>query len=510
MTDKPATSPLTLLIAALGGEGGGVLTGWIVEAAEKAGYPVQATSIPGVAQRTGATTYYIELWPEKRAALGGRRPVLSLAPAAGEVDVFASSELLEAGRAIRGGYVTPERTLLIASTHRSYTVAEKSAMADGRFDSESLRKTAIVRSRRHILFDMERVAEAAAAPLSAVLLGAIAGAGILPIACGDFEAAIRADGRAVEANLRGFAAGLAAVEGPPPERQHGGPATAGIDAGAPQARLEHGFPEAVHGILGEAVRRLADYQDADHAALYIDRLEPFRAGDDDLLAAVARQLALRMSYEDIVRVAQAKTRPGRIARIRDEAGAEPRDTVVITEFFKPGLAEICDILPVRLASWILAQAERRPRLARLQIGMELRSTTLWGYGRLRLLARLRRFRRASWRYAQEQRAIGDWLDLVARAAQLDTGLAREIAECARLIKGYGRTHRRGIANFTRIVESLVRPALAGRSGYGEAAAAVAAAREASLADPEGTALDAALQRAAIQEPEAPCVLERAG
>src|SRR5262249_32902831 len=57
------TRPISILIAALGGEGGGVLTDWIVAAAAELGFPVQSTSIPGVAQRTGATTYYIEIVP---------------------------------------------------------------------------------------------------------------------------------------------------------------------------------------------------------------------------------------------------------------------------------------------------------------------------------------------------------------------------------------------------------------------------------------------------------------
>ena len=48
--------PISLLLCALGGEGGGVLSQWLVEAACIAGYPAQSTSIPGVAQRTGATT----------------------------------------------------------------------------------------------------------------------------------------------------------------------------------------------------------------------------------------------------------------------------------------------------------------------------------------------------------------------------------------------------------------------------------------------------------------------
>ena len=50
---------LTVLIAALGGEGGGVMADWLMHAATACAFPAQATSIPGVAQRTGATTYYL-------------------------------------------------------------------------------------------------------------------------------------------------------------------------------------------------------------------------------------------------------------------------------------------------------------------------------------------------------------------------------------------------------------------------------------------------------------------
>src|SRR5450756_2733845 len=110
-----ATRPITLLIAALGGEGGGVLTDWIVSAAAKAGYPVQSTSIPGVAQRTGATTYYIGIFPVPARELGGKRPVLALTPGVGDIDIAVASELLEAGRVVASGFVTPERTYLILS-----------------------------------------------------------------------------------------------------------------------------------------------------------------------------------------------------------------------------------------------------------------------------------------------------------------------------------------------------------------------------------------------------------
>src|SRR5205085_8567386 len=97
------------LIAAMGGEGGGVLAGWITQAAAAAGHAAQRTSIPGVAQRTGATTYYLEIMP----GAGEAAPVLALNPAPGRVDVVLATELLEAARTVQAGYVTPERTLLI-------------------------------------------------------------------------------------------------------------------------------------------------------------------------------------------------------------------------------------------------------------------------------------------------------------------------------------------------------------------------------------------------------------
>ena len=118
-------TPVSILIAALGGEGGGVLSNWLVESAMAAGFPVQSSSIPGVAQRTGATTYYLEIFPVPIDELGDREPVLTLTPGPGEIDLMIASELLEAGRAMQNGFISPDRTTLIASTHRLYSVAEK-------------------------------------------------------------------------------------------------------------------------------------------------------------------------------------------------------------------------------------------------------------------------------------------------------------------------------------------------------------------------------------------------
>lgn len=171
--------PITILIAALGGEGGGVLTDWIVTAAASQGFPVQSTSIPGVAQRTGATTYHIEMAPAPMSGSGNgsaRRPVLALAPAVGDVDLLVASELMEAGRAVAGGYTAPDRTMAIASTSRSYLVVEKIAMSDGRYDPQRLIAAVEKNSRQALLLDFETLARQANAMINAVLLGAIAGA----------------------------------------------------------------------------------------------------------------------------------------------------------------------------------------------------------------------------------------------------------------------------------------------------------------------------------------------
>jgi len=205
--------PITILIAALGGEGGGVMADWLMEAATAAGYPAQATSIPGVAQRTGATTYYLEIFPAVRSALGGKEPVLSLTPSPGNVDIMVASELVEAGRAMQNGFVNPERTTLIASTHRIYATVEKMQMGDGRFESDRVVAAAAQLARQSVLFDMRKLAQESGTVINAVLFGAMAGSGVLPLSREACEQAIRHGGRGAEASLRGFAAGYEIAAG---------------------------------------------------------------------------------------------------------------------------------------------------------------------------------------------------------------------------------------------------------------------------------------------------------
>ena len=188
-----------------------MLTDWIVSAAAQAGFPVQSTSIPGVAQRTGATTYYIEILPVQAAELDGKRPVLALTPGVGDIDIAVASELLEAGRTVANGFVTPDRTHVIASLSRFYAMDEKIAMGDGRFDQDKLIKVIKDFAKDALLVDMDALAKQSGSIINAVMLGAIAGCGRLPMKPEQFEAAIREDGKSVDSNLRGFRAGYEAA-----------------------------------------------------------------------------------------------------------------------------------------------------------------------------------------------------------------------------------------------------------------------------------------------------------
>jgi indolepyruvate ferredoxin oxidoreductase beta subunit len=492
--------PLTILVAALGGEGGGVLTGWIVRAAESLDLAVQSTSIPGVAQRTGGTTYYIEIWPLPRRR-DERPPVLALLPGIGDIDLMVASELMEAGRTVAAGFVTPDRTLAIASTARSHVMDEKIAMGDGRHDAAHLARAIAQRSREHILLDMHEIAARAGSMVNAVMLGALAGSGRLPIPMETCEAAIRHDRKAVESNLRGFRAGFEAARATQQPATHQPAAQPPAPAQQPAAAAGMEFESAIADMpalardtIAQGVRRLVRYQDQAYACLYLDRLAPVRAADararadGRLLAETARHLALRMSYEDVVRVAQAKIDPARFTRIRAEIGARPGEPVTVADFLKPGIAELCSILPPWFAGRILALAQRRGWPERFHWGMEVKSTAVNGFLRFWLIARLRAWRPRSYRYGEEQRAIEAWLPLVVQAAGRSAALALEIVECARLIKGYGDTHARGSTNYDRIARDVMAPALAGQIPLGRAVDAIASARTAALADPDGESL----------------------
>jgi indolepyruvate ferredoxin oxidoreductase, beta subunit len=493
-----------LTIAALGGQGGGVVTDWLVMTARRAGYFVQATSVPGVAQRTGATIYYLEFFPRSDAP-EGREPIMALMPNPGDVDIVVASEWMEAGRAINRGLVTKDRTTLIASTHRDYTIGEKIALGDGRASSRELFEIAAAAAAKLIGFDMVKVADAAGGRISAVILGSIAGAGVLPWGVEEYHHAIKESGVGVDASLAAFEAGrlavIAAAAKPLtaaawPDR-HGTIDSSDYTLKAVSAqlrqRIESRFPAALSELLGMAAARLSDYQDDAYASLFLDRIERIAAidtstsNDAKLTAATARSLGLWMSFEDVMRVAQVKTRRGRAERIRREVKAGLKDLVEVREFVKPRVEEICGTLPAGLGRRLLASARAHRMLSRFTAGRRISTTSISGFALLRGIGALRRFRRGSLRYQIENQRIEAWLIEIAHIAPLNQTLAVELAECQTLVKGYGDTHERGWSSFSQL--SSLAPSLVNDP---EGAARLRALREAALADDNGVQLERAI------------------
>jgi indolepyruvate ferredoxin oxidoreductase beta subunit len=378
---------------------------------------------------------------------------------------------------MQNGYVSPDRTTLIASTHRIYSTVEKSHMAEGRFPPERVLEAAQQLAKRAVLFDMRKLSQESGTVINAVLFGAMAGSGALPLPREACEAAIQRAGKGAEASLRGFAAGFE---------------IAGGSRNAPALEPRRLPPEAQE-ILNLGVTRLRDYQGEAYAALYRERVRSL--GSDAgpaLVGEVGRQLALWMSYEDIIRVADLKTRRSRFERVRREVAAQDGEPVVVIDYLKPGIEEFASLLPPRLGRRLIAWAERRGKLDAYNVGMHVKTSGIAGFLLVRALARLKPWRPRTLRYADEQALIERWLGAIRDARRTSTKLALEIAQCAGLLKGYGETHRRGLANFLAIFDALVEnPATADPS---EQAAAIRKAREAALADPEGLALERNLGR----------------
>jgi indolepyruvate ferredoxin oxidoreductase beta subunit len=496
-----SNGPITVLVCALGGEGGGVLSEWLVDAATAAGHSAQSTSIPGVAQRTGATTYYIEVFPIPDAQLGGRRPVFSLNPVPGAIDVLASSELLETVRQIGLGMASPERTRVISADSRALTVAEKMPLGDGRLSDAALLATLRGHCRAAELLDVAALARTSGTVISAVLLGAIAAAGVLPLPRAAYEQAIRAGGKGVEASLRGFGAAFELLSQRRVQQAAVRAALAEPPAPVLPAAVQSAFPALVHRFLALGHARLVDYQDEAYAALYVERvarvLDAERVGDPDgsngytTTREAARWLALWMAFDDIVRVAALKLRRSRLERVRREVGAREDEVIKLFDHFKPGVAEVAGLLPQLLAARLLAWDRRRVArgLEAWSLPLKLGTHTLLGALMLRVVAAMTGRRRRGSRYAAEQALIERWLAALERGAREHPALGLEIALCGRLIKGYGATNERGKHNLLHLVDHLA----AAAGDPAQRAAAIRAAREAALADEAGTALDRTLQ-----------------
>jgi indolepyruvate ferredoxin oxidoreductase beta subunit len=501
-TDKP----ISLAILAMGGQGGGVLADWVVGLAESQGWMAQTTSVPGVAQRTGATIYYLELLPARE----GHEPIFALMPTPGDVDIVMAAELMEAGRSILRGLVTPDKTTLIASTHRAFAVGEKEKPGDGIGNPVVVVDATDFAARRTIAFDMEALAVTNGSVISASMFGALAAAGALPFPKDAFEAMIKAGGKGIEPSLRAFNAAYErtvekprdAVSDKPNKRLDPLPAKAGHPAlDKLVAKIRREFPASAHALLYAGAKKLTDFQDPAYAEEYLNRVGALLARDKAAGGAekdyaftvqAAKYVAVAMAYDDVIRVADLKVRGSRFDRVRKEVGARDDQIVYMTEYMHPRMDEVCGTLPKAIGLWI----ERRPavfnRLDRfVNKGRRVKTGTLFWFLGLYVVSALRSTRRGTLRNMREVDHREIWLDAAVRLLAENYDLAVEVLNNRRLVKGYSDTHARGLSKFERVMSAL--PLLKERD---DGAAWMRRLRQAALLDESGIALDGALKTVA--------------
>jgi indolepyruvate ferredoxin oxidoreductase, beta subunit len=501
-TDKP----ISIAILAMGGQGGGVLSDWIVALAESQGWYAQSTSVPGVAQRTGATIYYIEMLP----ARGNQAPILSLMPTPGDVDIVMAAEFMEAGRSMLRGLVTPERTTLIASNHRSYAVSEKEKPGDGIGDPNTVVEAAGVAAKRIIAFDMQQLAEKNGSVISSAMFGALAAADILPFPRSAFEETIKSGGKGIDASLRAFQAAFERAKEKPTDKavvripEKTLPELPNSTNSEVLNRLLERirtYPESSRPMLFAGVKRLVDYQDVAYAHEYLDGMDAMlkldlanggAAKDFGFTREAAKYLAVAMAYDDVIRVADLKTRGSRFERVKKEVGVKDDQLIYTTEYMHPRMEEVAGTLPLPFGRFL----ETRPGLFKtldrlVNRGRRVKSGTVGWFLALYILSAMKPMRRRTLRHSREMAHITHWRNIAVSMLSQDYDLAVEILACRRLVKGYSDTHARGQSKFDRVLSAV--PMLMGRP---DGAAWLRRLRQAALLDEEGIALDGALKTVA--------------
>ncbi|SEM44681.1 indolepyruvate oxidoreductase subunit beta family protein [Bradyrhizobium sp. OK095] len=494
--------PISIAIVAMGGQGGGVLTDWIVQLAENHCWAAQSTSVPGVAQRTGATIYYIEAMP----LLDGRRPILSLMPTPGDVDVVMAAEFMEAGRSILRGLVTPERTTLIASNHRSLAIGEKIAPGNGIADDGAVTGAIGVAAKTEIIFDLNALAIAHGSVISAAMFGALAAANVLPFSRESYLDVIRTGGKGAKASLETFDAAFDRVKTGPaevsapilPAQASATPAPLDPRLSRLVARLTQELPEPAQAMTRAGLKKVVDFQDVAYGTEYLDILGKLSTADRNaggadkghtFTQAAAKHLANAMSYDDVIRVADLKTRSARRTRIENEMELSQDQVLHTTEFMHPRMEEVMGMLPAGFGRWLGA----KPRLLgwldrRVNKGRRVRTYSLPWFLALYAVAGLRGMRRRSLRHAVETDHRDAWLEAATEAVGINYQLGVEILQCRRLVKGYSDTHSRGLSKFDKTLAAIK---LVERRD--DAADWARRLREAALKDGPGKELDGVIQ-----------------
>jgi len=246
--------------------------------------------------------------------------------------------------------------------------------------------------------------------------------------------------------------------------------------------LPEGLPDPVMAAASEAIHLLIDYQGPSYAHLYVDRLRRFigkQGVDDAMLTDIARLMAVRMSYEDPIRIAQLK-----LTELDQVSGSPARPAVDIRKF---SLEELIGALPAVIAEYVLDALEWAGWMNK-RVSIRFSTASRFGIRRLKIEAGLRRWRLFSVRYAKERVWVERWLHMIDRSLTKQPQAAPAIVQTATMIEGYGDVYRQGLADWNAIIDGLVKPTFDGVLALPDLGRAVIEARAAALPDPRQAAL----------------------
>jgi len=475
---------IKVLIPAVGGQGGGVLTEWVVQAFFLEDFDAQGISLPGLSQRGGSTVYYLEAHPKPESE--DKSIIFAQFPVPGEIDIILAQEFLELGRALELGYGS-DKTTIVTSTHRMYSTLEKMPIGSGIYSDENLRKLAAGFSSKFIEINALELSKANGMDelaVNAILLGALSASGAVPIDKRSFIRSIEMVGVAVNVSLKAFEVGWEYAQmNYDPNIALSSKWSSSIEERASKledkekkdymarvSNIESEYPENLKEILAESVYRLIDYQDINYADQYLNEVNSIKILDAEtkgtnyiLTELFAKNLALLMSYEDGIRVAELKIKSDRFKRIREEMRVKDDQVFHVVDYLKPEAEEIYGLLPNVLVAPVLSFTQTRlfkkiwRRKKPLTMGQTPVTNSFSGYLRLWMLTKIKFLRPYSFRYKKEYKLIKSYTEAINKYASYDYKVACLVAKSAQMVKGYGKVRRRTMDAFCRFVDNVISP-----------------------------------------------------
>jgi hypothetical protein len=246
--------------------------------------------------------------------------------------------------------------------------------------------------------------------------------------------------------------------------------------------LPEGLPEDLARALEAHVHMLLEFQNTEYAMLYLDRLGRFHSRhgvSTALFREIADLLAIRMSFNDPIRVAQIVLGEATLAN-PETSTIDPPNNV-----YRPEYEEFVAMFPRDQAETI---AYALTAVKMLRGRMRIHLNRVFGRARLKLFLRFRRIRPGSLRYAKESSSTERWLHMIERALVKHPPALVEVVRSIRVIGGYGTNYRLALANWNLIINSLAKPVFDGELALPNLAEALARARDAATADATGDEL----------------------